>query len=93
MYREAAPYAAVRRVAEGLKLRDAVVFLAPREPEFVPKHFNLNGAEWMAAPVFFAPDPGREHRAEWARKLGRPVTAVISYDPAGKVARLDPLPR
>lgn len=90
MFREAAPYAAVRAVAERTALRDAVVFLEPHEPEFIPKHFNLNTAEWSSAPVFFAPDPGAAGRPEVAQKLGRSVWAVLSYDPSGGAARLSP---
>jgi hypothetical protein len=71
----------VRLAAEQVKLRNAVVFLQPHDPEFVAKHFNLNRADWLSAPLFLAPDPGPDARPALAGALGRPAWVVITYDP------------
>jgi hypothetical protein len=76
------PYTDVRLAAEQVQLRNAIVFLQPHDPEFVAKHFNLNRADWPAAPLFFAPDPGADGRLALARALGRPTWVVITYDAA-----------
>jgi hypothetical protein len=81
VFHEVEPYANVRLAAEQVKLRNAVVFLQPHDPEFVAKHFNLNRADWPSAPLFLAPDPGPDARPALARALGRPAWVVITYDP------------
>jgi hypothetical protein len=89
VFHEVKPYIQVRALAETLPLRNAVVFLRTHDPEFIAKHFNLNEADWPVAPIFFAPDPGREERQAVADALGRSTWAVISYDPALGEAQLE----
>jgi len=81
VFHEVKPYIQVRALAGTLPFRNAVVFLSTHDPEFIAKHFNLNEADWPVAPIFIAPDPGREERQAIADALGRSTWAVISYDP------------
>lgn len=74
-----APYRAVRLASEQAPA-ESIVFLRPAL-SFVPKHFNLNHADWKRQTGFFLVDPGTaDERARWARLYGRRRWVTLSYD-------------
>ncbi len=87
--RDSSVYRQVRHAAEHLDPAIHLVFLHESE-SLVPKHFNLNQANWRSAPVVYLVDAEVERRSDWACRLGRPQWVVLQYDEAARVVREDP---
>ena len=77
-YRAAASIA-LREGLPNLARAGAVVFLTPSH-RLVPKHFNINEADWQHAPVLYLLDPGPQQRSAIARGCGRSAWQAVTLD-------------
>jgi hypothetical protein len=83
------PRREVKRLADGYRNCDCVVYFAETPPDFYGFHLNINNPDWPTARVFYANDPGPDQRAKWTGILRRSKWVVLRYDIQRQTAVVD----